>query len=101
MLHDPRGSSESRKSELVAERERVREEVQKKEEDLEGKVERTNNLYFEILQQVRGDEPRRSSSTLSLCFIIVQGLKLCEVTQHLSLPVNHGGGMTAGWFCIN
>lgn len=67
-LHDPRGSSESRKSELVAERERVREEVQKKEEDLEGKVERTNNLYFEILQQVRGDERRQSSSALSLRF---------------------------------
>ena len=101
-MHDPRGSSESRKSELVAERELVREEVQKKEEELEGKVERTNNLYFEILQQVWGDEPRprQSSSALSLCFIIVRGLKLCEATQHLSLSVNHGGG-TAGWFCIN
>ncbi|KAK7112661.1 hypothetical protein V1264_012082 [Littorina saxatilis] len=51
-VHDPKGSNESKKSEVMAEIENVKGEVHMKEEELEAKVERTNNLYSEIITQV-------------------------------------------------
>ena len=51
-LHDPRRSSESKKSELMKEKDRLKADVRKREEELENKLEQTSNLYFEILQQV-------------------------------------------------
>ena len=82
-LHDPRGSNESRKSELVTERERVKEEVQRKEEELDGKVEHTNNLYFEILQQVSGDRPDGQQVPFLHVLLFVPGCEFCDLMQHV------------------
>ncbi|XP_076457415.1 uncharacterized protein LOC143291429 isoform X2 [Babylonia areolata] len=51
-LHDPRGSSESKKAELMKEKELIMEETEKKLKEKDANLEQVTNLYSEILQQV-------------------------------------------------